>query len=78
MLAVLDITSVAIHSLQKFPPKLHVPVMSLIRAKGITTVATRRSAMAMDTKNKWDSLRRLRSVAMATQTKMFPRIAEAI
>jgi len=43
MLAVLDMTSVAIHSLQKWPPKLQVPEMSLMRANGITTVATRRS-----------------------------------
>ena len=43
MLAVLDMTSVAIQSLQKWPPKLQVPEISLISAKGITTVATNRS-----------------------------------
>ena len=43
MLAVLDMTSVAIHNLQKWPPKLQVPEMSLIRANGMTTVATKRS-----------------------------------
>ena len=67
MLAVLHITSEEIQILQNVPPKFQV-AKSLRRAKGMTTVATRRSAMARLTRNRLDSLRKLYSVATAMHT----------
>lgn len=78
MLAVQDMTSNEIHSLQKSLPKIQDPFKSLTRAKGMTTELTSRSETAKDTKKRLESFLRLRSVMTAMQTKRLPKMAVAI
>lgn len=50
--------------------------MSFTPANVITKIDTNKSAIANEAKNKFPILRRLRSVAMARQTRMFPVAAK--
>lgn len=77
-LAVLHMTSELIHILQNVSPNGHESAKSLSKANGMTNEATKRSAMAKETRNRFDSLRRCLSVATATQTRMLPTMDRAI
>ena len=80
MLAVHDMTSQAIQSLQNSFPNQSTKDTdrSFTIAKGITKDATSKSDTASDTKKRLESLRRLESVRTAIQTSKFPKIATAI
>ena len=78
MLAVHDMTSAAIHSLQKSFPNHQVPVKSLTIANGITNDATSKSDKANEKKKRLESVRRPASVRMAMQTRKFPKMAMVI
>lgn len=56
----------------------YLPKISLTPANVITKSDTNKSAIANEAKNKFPILRRLRSVAMATQTRIFPVAAKNI
>ena len=77
ILAVHSMTSEAIQNLQNCSPNQSTNdvVKSFTIAKGITKDATSRSDNANDTKNRFESLRRLASVRTAMQTRRFPRMA---
>ena len=80
ILAVQPITSEAIQNLQNSCPNQSTNdvVRSFTIAKGITNDATSKSDNARDTKNRFESLRRLASVRTAIQTRRFPKIAMVI
>ena len=77
ILAVHSMTSEAIQNLQNSLPNQSTNdvVKSFTIAKGITKDATSRSDNAKDTKNRFESLRRLASVRTAMQTRRFPKMA---
>ena len=77
ILAVLSMTSEAIQNLQNSWPNQSTNdvVKSFTIAKGITKDATSKSDTAKDTKNRFESLRRLASVRTAMQTRRFPNMA---
>ena len=77
ILAVLSMTSEAIQNLQNSWPNQSTNdvVKSFTIAKGITKDATSKSDTAKDTKNRFESLRRLASVRTAMQTRRFPKMA---
>ena len=77
ILAVHSMTSEAIQNLQNCSPNQSTNdvVKSFTIAKGITKDATSKSDNAKDTKNRFESLRRLASVRTAMQTRRFPRMA---
>ena len=70
-------TSEAIQNLQNSWPNQSTNdvVKSFTIAKGITKDATSKSDNAKDTKNRFESLRRLASVRTAMQTRRFPKMA---
>ena len=78
MLAVHDITSAEIHSLQKSFPNHQDPVKSFTIAKGMTKDATSKSDKAKEKKNRFESLRSRVSVRIATQTSKLPKMAKVI
>ena len=77
ILAVHSMTSEAIQNLQNCSPNQSTNdvVKSFTIAKGITKDATSKSDNAKDTKNRFESLRRLASVRTAMQTRRFPKMA---
>ena len=78
ILAVHDMTSAAIHNLQKSFPNHQEPVRSLTIAKGITKDATSKSDTANEKKKRLESVRRPASVRIATQTRKLPKMAMVI
>lgn len=72
--AVEHMTSNEIQIWQYLSPKGQKPKISLTRAKVITKHATKRSAIASDTTNRFPILRKLLSLQTATQTSILPKM----
>lgn len=67
-------TSKARYSAHQVLPKYQYPMTSLAREKGMTKVATKISAEAKETKNRFWGARSARLVNTATTTRAFPTI----
>lgn len=76
--AVHNNTSQVTQNLHKGPPKVQFPCSLLAMCRGMTMIATAKSATAREIKNKFCTLRKGLYVRMAWTTKILPTIVTAM